>query len=333
MGAAPTRLADELGLALSIGLFAMPTGRTSPGRVPGIHRHDGDSGQFRLVCHKGIELSERPTREPIPGVGATSRDPLADALEVFKGDPSIRAFGLLDDRLADAVVFVATEPGFLPGHPAQLLLRPLGVPPLEPLALEVVLPADAFDVGPGVLLAVAVGGDVRDTQIDPDEVGGRDRSPRRDVRRHQQEPLAVIPEDEVGLPLGPRELLRLVLAQHEGHEDATAERQQAHAVDALEGHHPLIEGHRGGRAEDGPDTLVALVSLADLGDAADRHLRRQAEPLAKLPVAGVLQLDLVGRPLLEGDPAQPICRFVEAFDGLAEPLGVLAIWQQLQLDG
>src|SRR5262249_42321697 len=92
MGSVPTCLADELGLALSVGLLAMPALRTGSGRVPRVHRHDGDPGPLRLVRQEGIESPERPSREAIPGVGATSRDPLANALEVFKRDAASGAF-------------------------------------------------------------------------------------------------------------------------------------------------------------------------------------------------------------------------------------------------
>src|SRR5262249_36068598 len=107
MGSMAARLAGELGLALSIGILAMTAHRTSPGRAPGINRHEGAPSQFRFVGKEAAELSERPARESIASVGATSRYPLADALQVFQGDPTTGAFDFLDDRFADDMVRVS----------------------------------------------------------------------------------------------------------------------------------------------------------------------------------------------------------------------------------
>ncbi|HEV3166612.1 MAG TPA: hypothetical protein VGZ22_21485, partial [Isosphaeraceae bacterium] len=68
-------------------------------------------GQFRLVRDETVQLPERPSREPVPRVSALSRDPFANPLEVFEGNPAIGAFGLFDERLADVVVDVGTGTG------------------------------------------------------------------------------------------------------------------------------------------------------------------------------------------------------------------------------
>src|SRR5262249_40896546 len=100
-------LADEFGLGSPIGLIAMVALRTGTRRVPRVPRQDGAPGPFRLVRQEGVELPERPSREPMARVAAPSREPPADALEVFRRDPATGAFGVLDDRLADPVVLVA----------------------------------------------------------------------------------------------------------------------------------------------------------------------------------------------------------------------------------
>ena len=84
-----------------------------------------------LVPTGSRPAAERPTREPVASVSAPNREPVADPAEVFKGDATSGAFGSRDDRLADAVVLVLAEPGFLAGDPLlELLLGPLGVLPL-----------------------------------------------------------------------------------------------------------------------------------------------------------------------------------------------------------
>ena len=66
----------------------------------------------------------------------------------------------------------------------------------------------------------------------------------------------------------------------------------------------------------GPDRLVPLVGLADAADAQARHLRRQAEPVADLPVGDPLKLDPVGAAAARRlSPAEPVARLVEPLDG------------------
>ena len=92
-------------------------------------------------------MNSRAGRTPSPSCGsvrfASSRCPVADALEVFDGDPAPGAFGLLDDPLADHVVLVLPEPGLLPGPPS-FRFAPF-VPFRWRLALAGCLAADPLD--------------------------------------------------------------------------------------------------------------------------------------------------------------------------------------------
>ena len=57
----------------------------------------------------------------------------------------------------------------------------------EPLPLEVVLPADRLDGRAGVGVAVAVGGDLREAEVDPEEVRHDDGRPFGQVHRGVEE--------------------------------------------------------------------------------------------------------------------------------------------------
>src|SRR4051794_21299307 len=101
MGSVAACLADEFGLALTVGLAAMTTrgaGTAGVARIDDLDRH---ACQLRLVGQERIELGERPTREPIASVGAPSGNPFANTAEVFDGNPAPGALGLGDDRFAD----------------------------------------------------------------------------------------------------------------------------------------------------------------------------------------------------------------------------------------
>ena len=86
----------------------------------------------------------------------------------------------------------------------------------------------------------------------------------------------------------------MVVADRAWHDDATVEREQAHAVQAaLERVKPLVVGDGAMRPEDAALALVAAVDLADLRDGAYRVLGREAEAVAQLTVMGALEADPV----------------------------------------
>src|SRR5262245_5981397 len=121
MGRVAACLAVEFGLSLPVGAFAVAAfvaGLTGVGRVDELDQHPR---QLRLVDEEGAELRERPAPQPILRIAAPGRNPLADAREVFQGNPAPGALGGLDELLADDVVLVAAEAGFLASHPLQLL--------------------------------------------------------------------------------------------------------------------------------------------------------------------------------------------------------------------
>ena len=199
---------------------------------------------------------------------APSRDAIADALEVFEANSAIGALGGLHDLFGDAVVFVLAEPGFLglgPLHGPADVLGPCALSSLGPHSLTQRLAPLAITTASGIdllareLIVVFSRGDVDHAEIDAHEVSRGDRCGLRDVNCYQQEPLAVMAEYQVSLPLGMGEPLGLVLAHDDGDEHAAIQRQQAHSVDALEAHDSLVIGDRGVLAELGLDALVPLV--------------------------------------------------------------------------
>src|SRR5262245_23991243 len=107
----PAGQAGERALIPPVPLVAVAARRARPRRVAWVHGHDGDAREGGLVLDERTHLVEGPARVsgPLPG---TNLCPIADAVQVFHGDPASGAFGQGDDGLRDAVVLVTAEPGF-----------------------------------------------------------------------------------------------------------------------------------------------------------------------------------------------------------------------------
>ncbi len=188
-------LAQKHSLALAVGLLAMAALAASAGCVARVDLDHGDSRERRLVREEAEKLVERPARQPVASVPTPSRNPFADAFEVFDGNATPGALGGFDDRLADAMVLVLAEPGFLSGQPLQFLLGSLDTLALEPFPLRVVPLTDLLDRPSGVLVSVAVDGNLVYAHVDTDEIRHRNQRAVGNVDRDDQEPLAILLEE------------------------------------------------------------------------------------------------------------------------------------------
>lgn len=337
----PTGHAAKLRLRWAVGFGYMPANRA---RLAGIGRVDVDdlnACQPGFVFDKCTKLRKSPPTHLRP-LRLAKPCPVADALEFLQGKPATGAFGLSNERFGYAMILVGAKSPFLPAQALELapdVLRTHASPlfgrssPLETGAQCVLPTPDGFDRIAAVVLPVAVGGDIGHSEIDADEVGRWRLGAVWQIDGHKQEPLAILAQDEITLPLGGGKPFLLILAHDHGHENATRERQKRHAINALEAHQPLVIGDSGKRTKLRSLGLVPLVGFADLRNAAHRHLGRQSESLAQLSVAKLLQQDFVGGLSCKRLAGQPVGCFVEGAHGRLKQSGLLRGRQKLRLQG
>lgn len=177
-------------------------------------------------------------------------------LSSSRASPRPVPLALANERFGYAMILVGAKSPFLPAQALELapdVLRTHASPlfgrssPLETGAQCVLPTPDGFDRIAAVVLPVAVGGDIGHSEIDADEVGRWQIGAVWQIDGHKQEPLAILAQDEIALPLGGGKPFLLILAHDHGHENATGERQKRHAVNALEAHQPLVIGDSGNR--------------------------------------------------------------------------------------
>ncbi len=284
-----THAALEFGLALAVGLLAVSALGARSAGVPGIYRDHRDASQPGLVLDEGAELEEGPSREPVASVSAPSRCPFAYAFEVFKANTAAGALGGLYDLLGNAVIFVLAEPGLLGSgslHGPADVLGPLALSSLGASGLTqcrtpfAVVLACGVDLLTRELLAIFGRGDVDDAEVHAHEAGRRDRRGLGQVDRNQQEPLAVVAEDEVGLTLGVGKPFGLVLPEYERDEQPTVERPEIHTIQADESHDSRVVSDCGVLAKLRPLVAIPFVHFANAMDDQDRCLGRKAESIA-----------------------------------------------------
>src|SRR5690606_39266135 len=96
--------------------------------VAGVDSHDRHACQFSFVLNECPQLAKTPTAHFRP-LAFAKPCPRPDALEVFKSDPALRAFGQPHGLFADDVVLVSPETGLSIANPLQRPTCILACPP------------------------------------------------------------------------------------------------------------------------------------------------------------------------------------------------------------
>ena len=265
---------------------------------------------------------------------------VADTRQVFDGDAAPGAFGLSNDAFADAMIGVFPEsslPLMLSGHRPTDVLRSFATTLSSRHGLAELKSAFCISnptrIKPGrrSAVAVAVTDDVGNAHIDADEIRCRGLGSIGQVHSHEQEPLTVLTKHEVALPFSETETVGLIAPHDERDKDSAIESEETHAVQALEAHDPLVEGHGSVLPKSWEFGFVALIGFTNLGNAANGHLGRKAEAVPEFSIVKFLESDLVGEPASKRFASKPGRGLVESSNGRLELTCLVDAGEKLNL--
>ena len=258
--------------------------------VPRVHEDHLHAVGEGLVDDQGAQLMERP-----PAVAGSlvmpNRCPLADACQVFQGDAARGALGsLANEGVGDLVVLDASKAGLLARDMLERAACAARGASLQVSAKPGVLAADSFGLGAGVVGAFAVGGEVLQPQIHPQEALARDRG-LLVQRGAEVEVDLTLAHQELGLAhasdLGEQRALRR--SEGVGAKDAGLGAAEADLVlVGQEGGEALVVGEGRVLAEGGAAFGGGGEGRSHRRAGLDSLLGRQAKEPAKFAVVGLL---------------------------------------------
>lgn len=332
------RLTLEFRLALAISFLAVTTLAACPTGVARIDEHDLYAIQSSFVLDECSELKVCPASHP-GSLPLPKRCPLADTLEVFKSDPAFGVLSGFDESFGNAMVNVLAVTRLLLAHTDDRFVTRssrLAVSPFGFLAdrATTAQQCDPFRLDCLALMnrAVRINRDVLDPEIHADEIGGRNGSAVRNIDSDDEEPLAVLAQNEIRLPFLEGEAIRLVFTHHKWDHHATLQSGDAYAVWTLK---PNVLAHavRDGSmlAESRLFIFVPLVGFTDLRETAARHIRRKSKLLTQVAIGNLVKLERSRQLPLKRNPCQPRCGFIESLDRRLEPNGGFRVGQELRL--
>jgi hypothetical protein len=313
----------------SIPFIDATAGRTCPAGVARIDEQDRHAEHSRLVGDEGPKLAEGPIVQSCALGGPCGLNPVPDTLEIFKGDRAAGAFGLRHECFADAVVGMRLKPALPAGHSLELAFGGLGAATLKPAPASAQLDTDGFNCLAGIGLAVAVGGDVDDAEIDAENVGRLDQVGIVEVADDGEIPVAAH-EHQIHLAPAVGEQPPLMVAADIGDLLPPAERPDRQLIVGQEPEDTVIERLGAVRPELAPGIGVDLVGVSHFGETSDRDLSRQAETVAKVAINQLLKGEVTEYLPLKSNLGQPVARLVASLKRLLKQDGLL--WRRQQFD-
>jgi len=283
---------------------------TDVARPHGVHHNDWDSSEASLVLHKAAELIESP-RIVAATLRPANRGPASDALQVLKGYPPLRAFGLRQQPPGDDVVGVPSEAGLPARQLSEMPFRAPGAAPLE-VGLQILgLLAYPVNLPSAVALTVAVHREVLQPEV------------------HAKRPYWVewrrlwglygggkveyaVAEEEVGLSSELVHTCLLVLPYAYGNIDSVLNGEDGGILQTFPAEYPFIVDHGAVRPERTELAFIPLVDFYDLADGPDNHLSREPISFPDSVVDEFVEGPLVGEPVLEGYFGDVVAGLVES---------------------
>ncbi len=339
----PTRLTGEDGLAPTIAPCDMSARTALLARIRGVHQGHRDASQPRLVFDEAAELEEGPAGHTSP-LRLPERSPtLANTLKVFEGNPPHGVCSSRNEPFTDDVIDITAKGRFSSGRALQGTTDVLGPLPvqvttmcrlLQALSAPRISRTARFHGVSGMRLGIAGCRQMDHAEIDADEIRHRQACAIWKRHRHQQKPQTIPAQHQIDLPMGKPKALALVGTHEERHNDPACQRRDTDRVWSLEA--DILahgKGHRGMTAKGWRTALVPFVGFHDLGNAPYRGIRRQSKTFPHLVVGELLQRDLIGALVLQGDTCQPGCGLIEAFNEGLQGVRLCSIGEQLELQG
>ena len=281
--AAPT---GELGLRGAIPLIDVAALRAFAGRIARVHLDHAHPRECCLIEQEHLQLEKRPAmqNDPLP---VPNDYPFADPGQVFDRDPASGALSRGDDLLCDDMIGVGGEPLFFARQFLQAAFRRGGSVLLELLPQAPLPETDSFHRRAAVEGSVRIGGDIRNAQVDAQELIHIEGNRLFDVARRYQVPAAPM-EEQIRFALVDSEERQLPVSRRERNLEAAV---QGSDRNGLFGDMPaqiaVVEGERTERLKDARDLLVQLVGVRHFRNTTNSDLRRNLE---SLPGVGVVCL-------------------------------------------
>jgi len=257
-------------------------------RVNAFNQH---TNEFGLIFNKLAQLAERPG-VMLPPLVLTNRDPVTDALEVFKSYTATAVFDLCNNTLADYVINMGSKPLlFL----CSLLHKSLGC--LSSLRLKLgaklgMALSETINLIPGEDLTIRVRSNINDTKINAEKLSNVTSRGFFYLANLMEVKLSIA-INKVSLTSQRTKKIKLFLSGNKRHCSSTIHRPDRNSAFAqLPREDAFIVGNTAMPFESLWCFVVALIGIGDLSQHSHYHLSCKVKTTSNIIVKSTVKIIL-----------------------------------------
>ena len=304
--------------------------RTSTRDITRIDVDSPHTVQPRLVYHLETQVVKRPAMQS-GFLRPSSRDPVANACQIFQGIPASSALSLNHDALADTVIGIVSETLFFACQLTHQAFSGLGSFLLQ-FAAQMAMPvAHLINVATTVLFPITIHRDIHNTPVDAKKRIDFNWRWLVNFARRQQKELAVV-EIQIGFAFLVCQQLALSLAALIRHFDPPANDPDRDCFSPLSiRQNAVVVGDRPVGFEGSLRLFVPLVTVRHLAQASHGYLSRQVELLAKCCVQGPVQFELIKHLVFPGVITNYVASGIGTLKNVDKRIFLFGCWEYLDL--
>lgn len=317
-------LAPKLRLCFPVPLGDVAAFRAFPASVARINNYDRDTGFLGLVNEELSQLAEAPIVQSLPMLLA-GLNPRPDMRQFLQRNTETGAFSSGNDCFRYAVVLMFLEPPLFVAHLPKAAFCCFGADALQDRAPFCIAFPVRFDLGAGILIALAIGCDLDDAHIDTQHPIGSKQTGIIEVAHTGQIPLAAN-EHQIDLALAVLQQFPLVVAADDGNLLPSGQQPKRNAVVGNEAEDSVVVGLGGMFAELDRRQFLALwkcclcclVGVGNLCNAPDGNLGGKFKLLAQLAIERLVHIVLASHAACKRLLGKPVTSLVATLKRRAE---------------
>lgn len=247
--------------------------------------------QVCFVRQESLQLVKRPAME-IGSLLAPKLHTLTDAAQILNGDTAPGAFRKVYDRFADPVILIRCVTLFFLGKVFQYTLGRFRTFALQATTLAATTLAQIEHDRTIMAVAVTIKGDVDDATVNAKPLVGIEAFWLWNVAG-LMDVVFTFAVNQIGLALGILQQVNLLLSRKVRHFDSAVDSPKTNYLIWFPAKDSTVIDHTAERGKGAFRFPVEFVTVRNLGDYTNGHLRRKVELLTNGVVSSVVQIVLL----------------------------------------
>lgn len=305
-------------MGFAIGFLSMSTFKAPLAGICRVYVDYRDACPVCFVCDVLAKLCKSPIAVSGSILSALNPCPLANVRQIFQRNGPLRAFGFLNESLANLMIDVFLETALPPRQFLQFAFGRACAHLLQFATQTLMSSAAAFNCFTGMHISIACDGDVGHTQVNAQRAFNLLFFRVGNITNRQQKE-HTLEVHQIGFTLAKLQIMLLAFTRAIVHALATRCRpDRDDLIVIFPTEDTIIVGDCAMRFEEVFRFSIQLVGIGCFGSTAHHHLSRQTRFLSNVMVKRLVQIVLAKNPIIPGVLANAIANSISRLKRLQE---------------